>query len=298
VPLLRELLELGEGSVIERDASGAVRFHADIRNGDDLAVVLARLEEQEEWSDLVRHDRAAVMDLFEDVFNHREYTGRSGAMYAYEGIGCIYWHMVAKLLVAAQDAVLSAAEDGSPGALFEELARSYYRIRSGLGFEKSPREYGAFPTDPYSHTPRRGGAKQPGMTGQVKEEMLTRLGELGVRVEDGVVSFRPVLLQGSEFLDEPDVFRYYGVGGEAASLELDSESLAFTFCQVPVVYSRADGGGPGAEGEIQVRVVLRDGSESVLESCGLDRELSRELLGRTGRIATIHVSIPQRVLLD
>ena len=32
--------------------------------------------------------------------------------------------------------------------------------------------------DPYSHTPGGAGAKQPGMTGQVKEEVITRLGEL------------------------------------------------------------------------------------------------------------------------
>ncbi|CAN0044150.1 unnamed protein product, partial [Discosporangium mesarthrocarpum] len=42
----------------------------------------------------------------------------------------------------------------------------------------------AFPTDPYSHTNRHG-AQQPGMTGQVKEEIVTRFGELGVRIEGG-----------------------------------------------------------------------------------------------------------------
>ena len=43
-----------------------------------------------------------------------------------------------------------------------------------MGFKKteSPAEYGAFPDDPYSHTPSFGGARQPGMTGQVKEEKV------------------------------------------------------------------------------------------------------------------------------
>ena len=36
---------------------------------------------------------------------------------------------------------------------------------------KTPEEYGAFPFDAYSHTPYNSGAKQPGMTGQVKEEI-------------------------------------------------------------------------------------------------------------------------------
>ena len=39
------------------------------------------------------------------------------------------------------------------------------------------------------------GAKQPGMTGQVKEEILTRFGELGVRVEEGAIVFEPALLR-------------------------------------------------------------------------------------------------------
>ena len=124
-------------------------------------------------------------------------------MYAYEGLGCIYWHMVAKLLLAVQEVALRAEREGQPGPVREALARAYYRIRAGLGFEKTAAEYGAFPMDPYSHTPPGGGAQQPGMTGQVKEEILTRFGELGVTVRDGLVGFRPRLLRRAEFLREP-----------------------------------------------------------------------------------------------
>jgi hypothetical protein len=289
VPLLRDLLELGERSIVEKDASGVVRFHPDFRNRDDLAAALDRLEERAEWAGSVPRDREAVMGLFEDVFNHREYTGRSGAMYSYEGLGCVYWHMVAKLLLAVEEIALHAVEDGTPDALKDELATFYRRVRSGLGFEKTPSEFGAFPTDPYSHTPRHGGAKQPGMTGQVKEEILTRLGELGVHVENGVVSFRPVLLEAGELLHEAALFSYFDIRGRATSLELDAGSVAFTFCQVPVVYERV-----GEKG--RVRVVLDDGSESILEGDGLGRTLSRELFGRTGRIARIHVGIPREAL--
>jgi hypothetical protein len=58
------------------------------------------------------------------------------------------------------------------------LVDAYYDIRQGLGFKKPPAGFGAFATDPYSHTPAGRGSRQPGMTGQVKEEILTRLGEL------------------------------------------------------------------------------------------------------------------------
>ena len=57
----------------------------------------------------------------------------------------------------------------------KKLGQLYYDIRGGLSAAKTPEEYGAFPYDPYSHTPDNSGAQQPGMTGQVKEEIITRL---------------------------------------------------------------------------------------------------------------------------
>ncbi len=94
------------------------------------------------------------------------------------------------------------------------LVSLYYRVREGIGFNKTPAEYGAFPTDPYSHTPKHIGAQQPGMTGQVKEEILTRFAELGVRVHDGAVRFDPCLLRACEFIDEPQPFRFLDVDGD------------------------------------------------------------------------------------
>src|SRR5690606_32056530 len=109
-----------------------------------------------------------------------------------------YWHMVAKLLLAVQENALAAE-----GEALDRLATLYARVRAGLGFNKSAEAYGAFPLDAYSHTPLHAGAQQPGMTGQVKEEILTRFGELGVTVADGIVTFAPRLLAQSEFLREP-----------------------------------------------------------------------------------------------
>jgi hypothetical protein len=91
-------------------------------------------------------------------------------------------------------------------------------VRDGLGYRKSAADWGAFPADPYSHTPGEGGAQQPGMTGQVKEEVLTRWGELGLRVRRGLVHFDPVLLDAAELPE----------GGE----------LHFTWARVPYRYRR------------------------------------------------------------
>jgi len=210
-------------------------------------------------------------------------------MYGYEGLGCVYWHMVAKLLLAVQETVNRAEDEGAPATMQAALAQMYYRIRAGIGYEKSVSAYGAFPTDPYSHTPPSGGAKQPGMTGQVKEEILTRRGEFGIRVQDGAMRFAPTLLQASEFLHEPQEFSYYDCEGKVCTLSLHPGSLAFTICQVPVVYRRG-----GEEAGIQIE--YSDGSMTERPGNLLEAPLSAEIFGRTGRVRKMQVQIPAAAL--
>ena len=113
--------------------------------------------------------REPLQVLYEQVFNHSAFTGRSGGMFGFEGLGSIYWHMVSKLLLVVQENFFAAQDQMADPATCQRLGSLYYRVREGIGFNKSPVEYGAFPTDPYSHTPQHLGAQQPGMTGQVKE---------------------------------------------------------------------------------------------------------------------------------
>ena len=80
------------------------------------SAALDALGARAEWRGAVARDRRRCCALYEDVFRHRAYTGRSGAMYGYEGLGCIYWHMVAKLLLAVQETSLRAEREGSPRA--------------------------------------------------------------------------------------------------------------------------------------------------------------------------------------
>ena len=75
-----------------------------------------------------------------------------------------------------------AVDDGADPALVDRLRACFHEIRDGLGLHKSPALYGAFPVDPYSHTPGFTGVQQPGLTGQVKEDVITRRWQLGVRV--------------------------------------------------------------------------------------------------------------------
>ena len=283
IPLLQSLLAAGNEQIVVRDADGCYRFNSDFRNVRDLEAELGRLEPR--YAGEAGAARGPLAALFEDVFDHQSFTGRSGTMFGFEGLGCVYWHMVSKLLLSVQEVYFAAVEEDAAGPATRRIGELYYRVRAGLGFNKTPAEYGAFPTDPYSHTPGHGGASQPGMTGQVKEEILTRFGELGVRVAGGRVSFRPTLLRPQEFLSEPREFRYLDLDGEWQSLELPAGSLAFTWCQVPVVYRLAKGRARG------VTLVLGDGETRHYPDATLDADDSAALFQRSGRVRRITLDL-------
>jgi len=288
IPLLHSMLDAGDARIVERDPLGQLRFHADFVNAGALAQRLDDL--RDEYAYAVEESRDLLMELYEDVFDHRSFTGRSGGMFGFEGLGCIYWHMVSKLLLAVQENYFNAVAIGAADA--RRLGKLYYRVRDGLGFNKTPEEYGAFPADPYSHTPGHSGARQPGMTGLVKEEIISRMGELGVRVFDGVVKFDPCLLGGSEFHEEPQIFRYLDVDGNWVELDVPANGLAFTWCQVPVCYVLDDDASP--------RVELRgpDGASQTIDKLELSQELLDILTSRQGDVRGVTVYLSRSSLFS
>jgi hypothetical protein len=288
-PLLIALLESGDGSIIERDVDGRCRFSATFRNARDLEEALNRLAARDEWRSLVAEHRTITLDLYEDVFRHHEYTGRSGSMYGYEGIGSIYWHMVAKLLVAVQEAILEAHDEGAAPATVQQLVDAYWRIRSGLGFNKTATEYGAFPSDPYSHTPAHAGAQQPGMTGQVKEELLSRLLETGIRIVDGEIRFDPILLRPEELLTTSEEWEVYTIGGSWETIVLPPQSLGTTLCQVPVVVSLTSDA-PSIE------ITFADGTVRDTAGLHIDRDTSRAIFERSGSVVRVVARISDDAL--
>ena len=224
--LIKYLLDSGHDGFVYRDGAGNVRFHHSIGQSSDVENALAKLNAGTTDAGLIR-------EIYEIVFAHKQFTGRSGIMYKYEGIGCIYWHQNSKFMLGLQEVLTQGATEGD----IAKLKDAYYRLQDGFGFRKTPEVWGAFPLEPYSHTPYNMPAQQPGMTGQVKEDILTRFAELGVTVDGGILSFNPALLRKEEFLQEPSTFRYVDVHGEFKEIELTAGSLAFTICQVPVVYT-------------------------------------------------------------
>ncbi len=285
IPCLAEMIGAGDRGLIHLDDHGRAHFHPDLTNARDLNARLDALAAEPRWQAAIEADRNGVLDLWEQVFRHRSFTGRSGSMFAFEGLGSIYWHMVAKLLLALQEVYDQAVYQNPNSDEAHQLAKGYDEIRTGLGFTKDSGTYGAFPTDPYSHSPRHRGAQQPGMTGQVKEEILTRMGELGVHVESGCVRFAPTLLQHHEFFTTPYTFSYIDIHGQEQSWDLGPETLGFTAFQVPVCY---------ALGETP-EIVLghADGRATRIAGNLLSEAESRLLFDRKGEIRSMLITLPK-----
>ncbi len=276
-PLLLDFAASGHTEIVILDGDGEAHFQADLTNEGDLHARLDKLAREPQWQTSVQRDRAAIAQLWEEVFDHNTFLGRSGTMFAFEGLGSIYWHMVAKLLLAVQE-----THDAARGPAAETLGKLYREVRAGLGFTKTPAVYGAFPSDPYSHSPSHLGAQQPGMTGQVKEEILTRWGELGVEISGGTIRFQPRLLGREEFSTEPFVFTYLDQYHVEKTWELPASSLAFTYCQIPVSYRQA---------ESASIVVERAEGETRIEGNQLPASVSAEIFSRQGTIRRITVEI-------
>ena len=279
--LCQTLLNDGNFQILSKDIKGAYHFNGNFKNAEDLKAALNALPEQ--YQELVLEDTNHLLDSFEAVFNHKAFTGRSGTFYGYEGLGSIYWHMVSKLALAAYEVADDAVNKKELPETINALKQHYYEIVKGIGAHKSPINYGAFPSDPYSHTPAGKGAQQPGMTGQVKEDILSRFGELGLRVKEGVLHFDLSLLKEIEYLETPHNFDYFNVCGEKKTIALPSKSLAFTYCQVPLIYSKAKAN------EIVVSYV--DGKQKSFDELHLDQSTTQDLFNREHRIEQVEVRL-------
>ncbi|MFT4772329.1 MAG: hypothetical protein ACI9D1_002367 [Cryomorphaceae bacterium] len=285
--LLQEMVANADSQIIVKDVDGGFHFNGNFKNANDLKDGLSGLASTE-YSCLAEAEEGLILEIFEEVFNHKAFTGRSGTFFGYEGLGSIYWHMVSKLHLAVYEVCQQAHKEGADKATRDALAVHFDEIGLGIGLYKEPKLYGAFPTDPYSHTPWHRGAQQPGMTGQVKEDVLVRFGELGVTMNEGRLKFEPFLLKKKEFLTEPESFEYSSISQDLTHVDLPANSLGFTCCQVPVTYHLAS--------EAGLKLELKDGSSLDLIGNELDSENSAAIFLRKGNVKSISVSIPEEQL--
>lgn len=283
--LLKKLVEHNNQHIINQDIKGNYHFNGNFNNADSLKNALKEISNNPEYKQLVSDETELVLGIFEEVFNHKAFTGRSGTFYGYEGLGSIYWHMVSKLHVAVLEVINRATKSNESQEVINELINHFDAIGAGIGVHKSPEVYGAFPTDPYSHTPFNKGAQQPGMTGQVKEDILTRVGELGVKMKNGKLQFQPTFLLKKEFLSETSTAEFVLVDGSKKTITLEKDSLAFTVCQVPIIYKIAQ--------HNTIELYYTNGANETVESLELNENQSKKIFFRTGEIALVEVFLSQ-----
>lgn len=109
------------------------------------------------------------------------------------------------------------------------------------------------------------------------------MGELGVTIRGGQISFRPRLLDPAEWSVAPSVFHYYDVTGVRQSLDLPPNALAFTLCQTPIIYLRA--------AAPQITLVYADGTSQTSVGDDLDHAASQHLFTRDGTLRAITVAV-------
>ncbi|HUN23731.1 MAG TPA: hypothetical protein PK299_11425 [Anaerolineales bacterium] len=263
-----------------QDYQGNFHFSGNLHNVKDVHAVLHSLRRVPEYAPIVQAEAGAIAELFEITFRHAEFTGRSGTFFGYEGLGSVYWHMVSKLLLAVQETAVRFQAD----SVARDLRAAYSDIRAGLGFNKTPAAYGAFPTDPYSHTPKHSGARQPGMTGMVKEEIITRYAEVGISLAQGCIHFSPFLLDPAELLSAPQVLTYLDVASEQQQLEIPAQAFVSFLCQTPILVQAGE--------SAQIELFFADETSTLQPGTRLDAATSQHIFQRDGWIKYLMVSLP------
>ncbi len=264
VKLLETLVTNGDSRIVTTDKKGEFHFNAAFNNAGFLREALNKLKSDSSLN-VTDADIAEIEAVYEQIFDHQSFTGRSGTFYKYEGLGCIYWHMVSKLLLVIGENIQSATEDGTDKTVIDGLKKHYFEVKAGIGAHKSPAVYGSFPFDPYSHTPTMAGVQQPGMTGQVKEDIISRFFELGVQVENGCLRINPVILKPEEFI----------------RISAENPYLSFTYCSVPFVYFQ--------NGKTGMEIIYADGKTEKIEGYMLNPDQSRAVFNRDKDILKIVV---------
>jgi len=75
------------------------------------------------------------------------------------------------------------------------------------------------------------------MTGQVKEDKIARWKEFRIEVLEGCLRFNPSNFVVSMIQKGPNQYSWYTLEGEKNSIEVEENSMFFTYCQIPVIYT-------------------------------------------------------------
>ena len=121
------------------------------------------------------------------------------------------------------------------------------------------------------------------MTGQVKEDLLSRFGELGIQIDKGIICFNPEILKNEEFLNKTQIFNYINLDKKSSSIKLEKNSLGFTYCQVPIIYQKSTAS--------KITVYLNNGKSIEFNGKKLNDKISSKVFKRTDEVNKIVVFV-------
>ena len=98
------------------------------------------------------------------------------------------------------------------------------------------------------------------------------------------------LLRAREFVGKPRQFRFLDIAGNWQETDVPAGGLAFTWCQVPVIYELNDSDG------LALTVAWHDGETQTFPELALSSAISVELFQRSGRIRQLTVKFGTNLL--
>ena len=124
------------------------------------------------------------------------------------------------------------------------------------------------------------------MTGQVKEEVITRLIELGVFVSSGYFVLILSSLESLSFSRKKTIklFRYKW---KTMSESLNAGELGFTYCQIPIVYHQSD--------STTIRITFENGEVKKIDGDTIDDQISQLIFDKTGEVIKINVGLKPKL---
>ena len=91
-------------------------------------------------------------------------------------------------------------------------------------------------------------------------------------------------------MSEARQFRFLDVDGNWQEIDVPTAGLAFTWCQVPLVYRLSDKVEPG------LTVLWDNGDKKTYPELALSPEMSAEIFQRSGRIRQLELSMRANML--
>ena len=90
------------------------------------------------------------------------------------------------------------------------------------------------------------------------------------------------------FLKEEKVFKYTDINGFKNEIQLQKNSLCFTYCQIPIIYKLA-----AHEG---IEIIFNNKPSITIDNLSVNQKISKNIFERTGEVEQLIVSLNQKII--